>query len=568
MKRIIYVSLFVLSAVALSSCGGLNKMKKEAPNVSYKVTPSPLEEHAGQVAVTITGQFPEKYFNKKAVVTATPVLVYDGGETAFDPVTLQGESVQENNKVISYTGGNFTYNGKIDYADAMRMSKLMLRATATLKSKSLDFDPVKLADGVIATPMLVKTMPHPVIMPDHYQRIVPETKEADIKFVINRYNLRNSQLKKEDVTNLLNFVKDVAKAPNLEFTGSEIHGYASPDGPLSFNDKLSKKRAGVVDKYVARKFKKDKLTEDATKLQQHSTAEDWAGFKQLVQASDLKDKDLILRVLSMYSDPEVREKEIKNMAEAYESLKTDILPQLRRSVIRVNVNKIGFSDEEILKYMDSNPDTLGIEAMLHAGSLTDDPATQLKYYKIAFEKYPKCIRAINNIGAVYLKMGKVNEAEQALKQAEQMKAIDPVKTNLGFVELMKGNKDKAEEYFTSVEKPTDQSNFGLGTIAIMNGKYQDAVNYFGTQKGFNSALAQLLNGNPQGAKSVLDAMDHECKWKDYLYAVVGARLGDENMVMDHLKKAVAADAKMKDLAKTDMEFAKYFENDQFKTIVQ
>jgi tetratricopeptide (TPR) repeat protein len=543
-------------------------MKKDAPNVSYQVNPSPLEEHAGQVAVTISGQFPEKYFNKKAVVTATPVLVYEGGETAFEPVTLQGESVQENNKVISYSGGNFSYNGKVDFTDAMRRSQLMLRATATLKSKTLDFDPIKLADGVVATPTLVKTMPHPVIMPDKYQRIIPEAKEADIKFVINRYNLRNSQLKKEDVTTLLNFVKDVAQASNLEFTGSEIHGYASPDGPLDFNDKLSKKRAGVVDKYMAKKFKKAKVVEDVSKIQEHSTAEDWDGFKQLVQASDLKDKDLILRVLSMYSDPEVREKEIKNMAAAYEELKTDILPQLRRSVIRVNVNKIGFSDEEILKYIESNPDTLGIEAMLHAAALTDDAATQLKYYQTAFEKYPKCIRAINNIGAVYLKMGKVDEAENALKQAEQMKAIDPVKINMGYVELMKGNKDKAEEYFTSVQTPANESNFGLGTIAIMNGKYQDAVNYFGSQKGFNPALAQLLNGDAQAAKNILDAMDHTCKWKEYLYAVVGARLGDENMVMDHLKKSVAEDAKMKDLAKTDMEFAKYFENEQFKSIVQ
>ena len=377
MKRIIYVFLIVLSAVALSSCAGINKMKKDAADVSYQVKPSPLEEHGGKVAVTVKGVFPEKYFNKKAILTVTPELVYKDGETAFDPVVLQGEKVQENNKVINYSGGNFNYSGVIDYKDAMRKSELMLRATATLKSKTVDFDPLKLADGVIATPTLVKKMPHPVILPDNYQRIVPETKEADIKFVINRYNIRNSQLKKEDVTNLLNFVKEVAQAPNLEFTGSEIHGYASPDGPLDFNDKLSKKRAGVVDKYMGKKFKKAKVVEDVSKIQEHSTAEDWEGFKQLVQASDLKDKDLILRVLSMYSDPDVREKEIKNMAEAYNELKTGILPELRRSVIRVNVNKIGFSDEEIVKYMDSNPDTLGIEAMLHAATLTDDPATQL-----------------------------------------------------------------------------------------------------------------------------------------------------------------------------------------------
>ncbi len=568
MKRIVYVSLAVLSAVVLSSCSGLNKMKKEASNVKYQVTPSPLEEHAGKVSITITGQFPEKYFNKNAVVTATPVLVYEGGETAFEPVKLQGEKVEENNKTISYAGGKFNYSSTIDFTDAMRRSQLMLRATATLKSKSVDFDPVKLADGVIATPTLVRKEPHPVIMPDKYQRIIPETKEADIKFVINRYNLRSSQLKKEDVTNLLDFVKEVAQAPNLEFTGSEIHGYASPDGPLDFNDKLSKKRAAVVDKYMGKKFEKVKLVEDASKIQEHSTAEDWEGFKQLVQASDLKDKDLILRVLSMYSDPEVREKEIKNMSEAFEELKTDILPQLRRSVIRVNVNKIGFSDEEILKYIESKPDTLGLEAMLHAAALTDDLAKQAQYYQITLQKHPDCIRAKNNLGAVYLKMGKVDEAEKVLKEAEQMKAIDPVKINLGYVELMKGNNDKAEEYFSSVQTPVDESNFGLGTLAIMKGKYQDAVNFFGSQKGFNPALAQLLNGNPQAAKNILDAVEHTCKWKEYLYAVVGARLGDENMVFEHLKKSVADDPKMKDLAKTDMEFAKYFENDQFKAIVQ
>lgn len=568
MKRIVHVSLVVLSAIALSSCGGINKMKKEASNVKYQVTPNPLEEHAGKVSISITGQFPEKYFHKKAVVTATPVLVYEGGETPFEPVTLQGENVQENNKTISYSGGKFNYSSSIDYADAMRRSQLILRATATLKSKSVDFDPIKLADGVIATPTLVKKKPHPVIMPDKYQRIIPESKEADIKFVINRYNLRSSQLKKEDVTNLLDFVQEVAQAPNLEFTGSEIHGYASPDGPLDFNDKLSKKRAAVVDKYMGKKFKKIKLVEDASKIQEHSTAEDWEGFKQLVQASDLKDKDLILRVLSMYSDPEVREKEIKNMSEAFEQLKTDILPQLRRSVIRVNVNKIGFSDEEILKYIESKPDTLGLEAMLHAAALTDDPATQAKYYKITLQQYPECLRAMNNLGAAYLKMGKVDEAEQILKQAEAKKAVDPVKVNLGYVELMKDSLDKAEEYFTSVSQPSEASNFGLGTIAIIKGKYQDAVNYFGSQKGFNPALAQLLNGNAQAAKNILDAVDHTCKWKEYLYAVVGARLGDENMVFEHLKKAVADDPKMKELAKTDMEFAKYFENDQFKSIVQ
>ncbi len=568
MKRLIYLSFIIISATVLSSCGGLNKMKKEAGNISYQVTPKVLEEHAGQVAISITGQFPEKYFNKKATITATPVLVFKGGEKSYSPVTLQGESVQDNNKSIRYTGGKFDYKGVVDFSDSMRISQLVLRATASLKGKSVDFDPVKLADGVIATPTLVKKMGQPMMFSDHYQRIIPKSKEADINFIINRYNIRRAELKGEDVKNLLGFVKEVTKTPNLEFTGSEIHGYASPDGPYAFNDKLSKKRTDVVDRYVGKKFKKDKVLEDHKTISKNSTAEDWEGFKKLVQASSLKDKELILRVLSMYSDPAVRNKEIKNMSEAFDKLKTGILPKLRRSIIQVNVNKVGFSDDEILKYIETNPDTLGINAMLHAATLTNDLNKQLKYDQIASNKYPRCFRAFNNIGAVYMKMGKVDQAEEAFKKAQQLKDNDVVKNNLGFAELLKGNLDKAEEYFTSIEKPSKESNFGLGTIAIIHGKYQDAVNFFGTETSFNAALAKLLNGDAEGAKNMLDAWNHDCKWVNYLKAVIGARLANNDYMFNNLKLAVQKDAGMKQLARTDMEFGKYFENDTFKSIVQ
>ena len=568
MKRLIYVSLVIASAAMFSSCAGLNKMKKEAGNISYQVTPKVLEEHAGKVKVSITGQFPEKYFNKKATVTATPVLVYNGGEKAYTPVTLQGESVQANNKTISYTGGKFNYNGVVDFSDSMRISHLVLRATASIKSKSVDFDPVPLADGVIATPMLVKKMPRPTYIPDHYQRVVPKTGEADINFVINRYNIRRSELKAEDVKNLFGFIQQLPVTPNLKYTGTEIHGYASPDGPYKFNDKLSKKRADVVNKRMKKALKTDKVMPSGeAKIDENSTAEDWEGFKKLVSTSNIKDKDLILRVLSMYSDPEVREKEIKNISEAWVPLKDDILPKLRRSVIRVNANLVGLSDDEILNYIETKPDTLSLEAMLHAGGLVKGLDKKLKYYKMAFDKEPRCIRAINNVGAVYLAMGKVDDAEAALKKAQAIKDIDPVKNNLGFVEFLKGNLDKATEYFTSMQNPTKESNFGLGTIAIIHGKYQDAVNYFGTNPSFNAALAKLLTGDAQGAKNMLDGM-HTCKWVDYLKAVVGARLGNEDYMFNNLKLATQEDAKLKELAKTDMEFAKYFENDKFKAIVQ
>lgn len=570
MKRLLYFGSFIVIAALLSSCGGLNKMKKDAGNISYQVTPKVLEAHGGKVAVSITGQFPEKYFNKNALVEATPVLVYEGGETAFPSVTLQGEKVEANNKSISYAGGKFDYSGEVDFTDAMRKSELMLRVKATLKGTSVDFDPVKLADGVIATSTLVEKMPRPIIMKDNFKRIVPESKMADINFIINRYNLRRKELSAEDVKMLFDFVKAANEAPNMEFVGTEIHGYASPDGKYDFNEKLSQNRADVVDKYIQREYKRAKVeaVNKESFISEKSTAEDWEGFKKLVQNSSIADKELILRVLSMYSDPEVREKEIRNMAEAFEVLKDDILPKLRRSDIQVNVNKIGFSDDEILKYIESNPDTLGIEEMLYAASLTDDAATQLKYYQTALKHYPQCLRAANNIGATLLKMGKVSEAREALLKAQNMKDIDLVKNNLGFCELLDGNLDKATEYFTSMEKPTPESNFGMGTIAIINGKYQDAVNFFGNEPSLNNALAKLLNGDATGAKNMLDGWDHECKHVDYLKAVIGARLGNEDYMFNNLKLAVQKDASLKDKIKTDMEFGKYFENDTFKSIVE
>lgn len=570
MKRLSYLGSFIVIAALLSSCGGLNKMKKEAGNISYQVTPKVLETHGGKVAVSITGQFPEKYFNKNAIVEATPVLVYEGGETAFPSVTLQGEKVEANNQQISFAGGKFDYSGEVDFTDAMRKSELMLRVKASLKGTSVDFDPVKLADGVIATSTLVKKMPRPIIMKDNFKRIIPDAKMADINFIINRYNLRKSELSAEDVKMLLDFVKKANEAPNMEFVGTEIHGYASPDGPLDFNAKLSQKRSDVVDNFVQRSYKKDRV-EAVNKenfISEKSTAEDWEGFKKLVQNSTISDKELILRVLSMYSDPEVREKEIRNMAEAFEVLKEDILPKLRRSEIQVNVNKIGFSDDEILNYIESNPDTLGIEEMLYAATLTDDLNKQLKFYQTALNKVPKCIRAANNIGATLLKLGKVSEARDALVKAQGMKDLDVVKNNLGFCELLDGNLDKASEYFTAMEKPTPESNFGLGTIAIIKGNYADAVNFFGNEPSLNNALAKLLNGDVNGAKNLLDGWDHECKYVDYLKAVLGARLGNEDYMFNNLKLAVQKDAALKDKMKTDMEFAKYFENDTFKSIVE
>ena len=570
MKKVNYFVSLVLAAALLSSCGGLNKMLKEAENVKYQVVPEVLEAHSGNVAVTITGSFPESYFNKKATLEAVPVLVYEGGETKLEPVTVQGEDVEANNEVIKFTGDKFTYSATVPFKEEMKVSELILKISASMSGKSVVMPDKKLADGVIATSTLTKKYGQPILIGNKFKRIIPEAKEADIHYVINRANVRSSELKAEDINVLKAYIKEAGEKVNYKFTGSEISAYASPDGPLDLNEKLSGKRAETAGSFFNRELKKAKVEEAGKEgfVKTTTTAEDWDGFQELMQKSDVQDKELILRVLSMHSDPVVREKEIKNMSEAFEVLKNDILPKLRRSKLIVNVNVIGFSDEEIVNYIETNPDTLGLEEMLYAVSLTKDAEKQLKYYEMAAEKAPKCFRAVNGIGYTLMKMGKIEESEKAFTKAQELKDGDYVKNNLGFVALVQGDLEKAQGYFTSMEKLTDESNFGLGTINLINGNYKDAVNYFGTKPSFNSALAKLLDGNNTGAKNTLEAIDHECPWGDYLKAVVGARMDDENYMIENLKAAVAADNEMKALAKTDIEFGKYFENASFKSIVE
>jgi tetratricopeptide (TPR) repeat protein len=571
MKKFRSYFILFLAAIVMSSCSGLNKMKKNSNLVKYEVTPKVLQTDAGVVTVTIKGTFPAKYFDKKTTVTATPVLTYAGGETAFDKVqVVQGESVQANNKVISYDGGNFTYTGTVPYKDAMKMSELVLRITATRGSKSLDFDPVKLADGVIATSTLVDETGPAILMKDNYKQIVPESQKADIHYVINRADLRNSELKDEDIALLREYINNVNTDPKREFIKTDVSSYASPDGSMKINEPLSEKRGKTADKFIKKEFKNVEGINSDGFFDENTTPEDWAGFKEAVEKSNIQDKDLILRVLSMYSDPDVREKEIRNMSAAFEILKTDILPKLRRSVMTVNANAIGRTDEEILSQMRSDPKVLSLEEMLHAGVLTNDPNEQLKFYQATAESFPKCVRAANNVGVAYMKLGKADDAIAAFEKAKAIMNNDVVKNNLGISNLAKGDIAKAEEYFNSMTAATPESKWGLGVIAITKGEYDKAVNYFGSEPSFNLALAQLLKGDVNQAKSTLDAVKDAGKdgRVDYLKAVVGARLDDKDYMLSGLRDAVGMNPDWKAYAKTDIEFAKYFNDDTFKSTVQ
>jgi len=571
MKKFRSYFILILAAALISSCSGLNKMKKNSDLVKYEVTPKVLETHAGVVTVTIKGTYPEKYFDKKTTVTATPVLTYAGGETVFDKVqVLQGESVEANNKVITKTGGDFTYTSTIPYKDAMKMSELVLRVKAVRGKKNLDFDPVKLADGVIATSTLVEKEGKSISMKDNYVRVTPETQAADINYLINMSDIRSTELKAEDIALLKEYIKTATADPNRQVKNTVVSSYASPDGTLKINEPLSQKRGAAADKFIKKEFDKIEVAKTPGFFDSKTTPEDWDGFKTEVEKSSIQDKELILRVLSMYSDPDVREKEIKNMATAFEVLKTDILPKLRRSKMMINTDKIGRDDEQILAQMKSDPKALSLEEMLRAGSLTKDLNEQLKFYQVTAENFPKCIRAANNIGCTYMALGKTDEAIAAFEKARAIQNNDVVKNNLGFGSLVKGDMVKAEEYFNSMTAATPESKWGLGVIATTKGEYDKAVNYFGTEPCFNLALAQLLKGDVNKAKSTLDAIKVPSKSgsSGYLKGVVGARLDDKNYMLNGLREAVGANAAWKAYAKTDLEFAKFFNDDTFKSVVQ
>ncbi|MBP7039081.1 MAG: hypothetical protein KBB30_09275 [Bacteroidales bacterium] len=571
MKKIRSYFILILAASFLSGCAGLNKMKKEAGDINYEVTPKVLEAHGGLVNVTIKGTFPEKYFNKKATLALTPVLTYAGGETAFDKVqVLQGEKVMANNKVISYSGGDFTYTSAIPYTDAMKRSELVLRTNASMGNKSLDFDPLKLADGVIATSTLVEKDAKGSIMPDQYVRIVPETKVADINYVINQAVVRSSELKRDDVVALKDYIVAADADPNKEIKSAVTSSYASPDGKFDQNEKLSGRRGVSADKVLKNEFKKIEVAKEDGFFSTITTAEDWEGFKTEVENSSIPDKDLILRVLSMYSDPDVREREIRNMSAAFEVLKTDILPKLRRSKLIVNVDNIGRTDEQILAQMRSDPKVLSLEEMLHAGALTSDLNEKLAFYKSTADAHPKCVRAHNNVAVTYLYLGKPDDAIAALDKAKAIANNDVVKSNTAFAYVLKGDMVKAEELFNSMTTSTPESRYGLGIVAITKGEYDKAVNFFGNEASNNLALAQILKGDVNRAKTTLESLTGEAKTAltSYLKAIVGSRLDDKAYTLNALKEAASLSPEFRAAMKNDIEFAKYFSDSSFAGLFQ
>jgi len=566
----LFGALILTSILIFSGCANLEKMKEEASSVQWRVEPSVLEMHGGQLEATITGEFPSEYFNKEAIVTVTPIIQYEGGQVELEEYVLQGEEVQANNKVIGFdAGGSFTHNISAEYSEDMRVSELAVSMQASMGDDQLDLGNTKIADGVIATPGLVQVDPKPIIMPDKFSRIKNIEEMANIHYVINRSYVRRSELAQEDIQAFEEFIENITGKEQYKVNKAGVYAYASPDGPIDFNEKLSEDRKESGQSVLQRRVRDLGVTEENNFYDLKSTTEDWEGFKNLVQNSDIEDKELILRVLSMYEDPEVKEQELRKMSEAFVVLAEDILPKLRRSELKIDVDEIGFSDEEIADYIDSKPDTLDLEEMLYAATLTDDDNEKLEIYQATLERHPECPRAQNNVGVMHIKLGDLDAAEDALNAAKEMKDNNPVvNNNLGVIELERGNVEAAQELFTQSTDAGQNVNHNLGIIAIKNGNYDAAINYLSQSESFNAALAMVLVDKNSSAMNLLDQLEEQDAMMYYLKAVTAARMDNSNVAFDNLRMAVNREESLKEMAATDMEFASYFENETFQSIVQ
>ena len=551
---------FVLSSAAalllLTSCSGkLGALSAD----NFTVNPNPLETQAGKVTATVNGTFPEKYMKKKAVVTVTPELRYADGQVAKgEPTTFQGEKVYGNNQTILYqVGGRYNIKTQFDYLDCNK-ADMYMSFVARVGSKPMYIPAVKVATGIMATSELYKQTlktAQAAVSPDAFQRINAQKQEANIKFLIQQATLRQSELKNNSVQE---FVKLLEKINNdregLSLKDVEVSAYASPDGGFDLNDKLAAQRQKATEQYVQQQLKKAKLGDAAVDAKY--TAEDWDGFQELVKASNIQDKDVILRVLSMYKDPQEREQQIKNISSAFRELADGILPQLRRSRMIINYETVGRSDEQIQQQLKADPTKLNVEEMLYAATLTEDVDAKEDIYKLTTEVYPADARAFNNIATMEFAKGNLDAAKKYIEQAQQVSAQLPeAAANLGMIALANGDLQAAENYISQATGANGLSEI-LGNLNLAKGNYAQAEQDFGDVYSNSAALAQILNKNYASAAVTLKYVKNPDATTDYLKAILAARMGNNSDAADALRAAIAKDAAYAKYAATDLELQK------------
>lgn len=552
-KNILFL-VTVIGTAMVSSCGKLGKLSED----NFKVTPTPLEAIGGEVPATINGVFPEKYMKKKAVVTVTPVLKYEGGEAIGQSATFQGEKVEGNGTEINYkVGGTYTLKTSFDFVPAMLSSDLYARFEAKLGKKTVSIPEVKIGYGVLATSELLNRCNITAsTAPDAFQRVIEQKQEASIKFLIGQANLRTSELSSvsiQDLVHILKEINDMQEERALQ--NIEVSAYASPDGSFDLNEKLAEKRQDVSSNYLKKQLKKIKMDAE---VDSRFTAEDWDGFQELISQSNLQDKDVILRVLSMYKDPEEREQQIRNMSSVFTEIADGILPELRRARLIVNYEVIGRSDEQIIDQYKKDATKLSVEELLYGSNmLMEDNNARKQWYETTIKLYPNDYRAYNNMAQLAIMEGNATAAQNWLNKAKNTSTKTPeIYANLAILALKSGDVVKAETYMGQASG-SDTFNEILGNLNIMKGNYTQAQQNLANTKTNSAALAQILNKDYASAKNTLASISTPDATTSYLKAVLAARTNDSGVLISNLKAAIMSDSSLKERAANDLEFAKH-----------
>lgn len=564
MKQYLFRTLVVAgaSSLLLASCASKFKISSTGVNVD----PNPLTVQGDAVKTRINFAFPKKSFPKKGTLRITPVLRYAGGEKWGKAYDYQGDDVYGNEQVVFYkSGANAVLDFAVPYTPQMQKSELYLTFNGKVGSKAQKISAMKVADGVNATETLATVEGIlPAIAPHGFQRVVKEMYDADILFQIQQANVRGSEINKEDVEEWRYTVQNAKETPNQNVS-VEVQSYASPDGGKKLNEKLSENRERNTTAALKKEFKKQDMAGVA--IDAHYTAQDWEGFRTLVEKSDLPDKDLVLRVLSMYPDPESREREIKNISVVFKQLTDNILPKLRRSRLIANVEIIGKSDAEIQEFIAKAPGHLSAEELLYAAELTNSTAEKMRIYQIANQIFKKDYRAYNNIGALYFTQGKIKDAEAWFNKAATLQDNEVTKLNRGLIALYHGDKEKAQDMISAAIN-TPELGQALAYLYLKQGEYMKAETAFGEIVSNNAAVAQLLNGNYAKALKTLQKITTPSATTELIRAIIAARTNDNNGVITALKSAIALDGSVAYQIADNLEFAKYKNLAAFKALVK
>ena len=551
----------LLAAVLLAGCS-LPKMIKTVEEINLEVTPSPVVLQGNDVTIDITGTFPPKYFAKKVTVEATPYLVWEGGEVAFESVNFQGEDAAGNGTVVSWENGkSFNYTSTVTYVGEMKdNARLELRMSGAQGDKTGEFGAITLAKGVMATQDLIQPDEAFVIAPDNFQRVITYVQDLTFNYGYQSSAVKSAEYRDEDWKATKDLLALAASADSVNVIGVTTTSYASPEGEISLNEDLAMDRAKSANKAVTRELGRKKLNLDDEAVRAEPKGEDWEGFKKAMRASDIADKDLILRVLEMYSDKNKREEEIKNIAKTYKEIENNILPDLRRSQVGITYTVEGYTDEELVSLAKGNADVLTVEELLFAATLFDDLNDKLEVYQNTARVHADDYRGHNNVGVVLTDLGRMKQAEEAFNAAKALASGNGVvNTNLGAMARQNGNVEGAAAYYGKASGVAELS-YNKGVLAIAQGDYGRAISSMGGSATLNLALAKILNGDANGARTTLQNGDSDSAIADYLLAVCAARLDDAAGVRKHIRAAIDKDASLRNRALSDLEFRNHKES--------